>query len=111
MKRKSKHQRDQERWAKQYGSEAYIRYIKTLPCCGCGRQSDIEASHVRSRGAGGKWYHIVPKCYDCHQRVWHGLNAGRDTFCTRFGWTIQGLMDYAQELADKGRDLVEPDAT
>ena len=50
------------------------KYVRTLPCCVCGRGSDYtQACHVKSRGAGGRAYldngdgNLLNMCGTCHQ--------------------------------------------
>lgn len=85
---KSPHQRKQERFRKHYGSKAYLAAIHAQPCEGCGTEQDIEASHIRSKGAGGTWRDLVAKCRQCH-REWH--NWGRFTWCERKGVLLEQL--------------------
>lgn len=59
----------------QYG-ESYGDWIRSMPCIGCGRLDEIQASHVQSKGAGGKKDSLVPMCFDCHSEY----GRGRHTF-------------------------------
>lgn len=46
------------------------RMSRLLPCCCCGRAPRSEASHVVSRGAGGKdTANVVPMCRTHHHRM------------------------------------------
>lgn len=60
-----------KRWEDAFGSEAYVQWVKGLPCIveDCERR-DIECAHVKSRGAGGGPEHIVPLCA-LHHREQH----------------------------------------
>lgn len=53
-------------WVKHYHSEAYLFYIRTLPCIvpGCKRPS--EAAHAVSKGAGGTYRDLFPCCHEHH---------------------------------------------
>lgn len=54
--------------------------IRGMACCLCGAAPPSDPHHARSRGAGGKWWHLVPLCRSCHLRFhakglapWPGL--------------------------------------
>lgn len=63
---------------------AYLDYIRSLPCCICGRIA--EAAHVRSRGAGGTDYQTVPLCHGHHMEQ-HTI--GIKTFQARYAIDLQ----------------------
>lgn len=58
-----------------YHSDEFIDWIHGLSCVvnGCGSQ-EIEASHIRSRGAGGRWEDVVPMCR-AHHREFHDMGV------------------------------------
>lgn len=66
-------ERKARRFMEAYHSEAYVEFIHAQPCVviGCDGR-DIEASHIRSRGAGGKWDEIVPMCA-AHHAEFHAI--------------------------------------
>lgn len=53
------------RFRRQYGTSAYIELLTSLPCVECNRRP-VDPSHVRSRGAGGRWHQQVPHCREHH---------------------------------------------
>jgi len=52
---------------KQFGPKAV--WIRKQPCATCARAPPSEASHARSRGAGGAAEHLIPQCRHCHQEL------------------------------------------
>lgn len=56
-----------------YRSADYLAFVRSHPCCGCGRREDVEAHHwaERARGKGQKApdTRTVPLCVLCHERV------------------------------------------
>jgi hypothetical protein len=65
-------QRNPKRLRKRRGLEFGEKavWIRTLPCVLCKRRPSLEdpmtASHVKSRGSGGKSDSLVPMCPRCH---------------------------------------------
>lgn len=49
-------------FAEDFGGAEYLVWIQAMPCAICGVSGFTQASHVRSRGAGGKASDIVPLC-------------------------------------------------
>lgn len=57
-------------------SGAYLDYIKTKPCVGCGKEP-VDAHHVRPKGTGSGWqndFTAAPFCRQCHTE-WHSKGA------------------------------------
>lgn len=54
-------------FARNFHSEAFVRWTHRQPCIACGARRFIHCAHVRSRGAGGTWRDIVPLCESCHR--------------------------------------------
>jgi len=50
----------------------YLSWIRTLPCCMCGKNSPSEAHHSKTGGTGIKAsdYTAIPLCREHHQE-WH----------------------------------------
>lgn len=59
-----------------YPALDYSAWIRERPClvAGCVSGEKVEAHHAISRGAGGKWMHLVPLCSACHRDV-HQIGA------------------------------------
>jgi hypothetical protein len=61
-------------FARIYGSQERVRWVKSLPCCGCGRlptdDAQTENAHTVSGGKGRKAdaATIAPLCHGCHMR-------------------------------------------
>lgn len=55
---------------------AYLRFIRTFPCIGCGTQRRIEAMHTGPHGLGQKSSDLkaLPGCHACHLE--HDANPG-----------------------------------
>lgn len=56
---------------------AYLNWVKTLPCCGCGDHSD-DPHHIHSRGFKGMGtkvpdYMTMPLCRICHDELHRGV--------------------------------------
>ena len=49
-------------------NKKYLAWIRTLPCCLCGRPQDVQAHHSESGGMGikGSDYSALPLCPVCH---------------------------------------------
>ena len=76
-------ERKARRFANTYHSDEFVAWIHSMPCCvpGCDERQ-IEATHIRSRGAGGKWEDVVPMGA-AHHRELHQL--GIRTFSAKYG--------------------------
>jgi hypothetical protein len=44
--------------------ERYLDFIRSLPCCNCGKKSDPH--HTKTRGSGGSDLTAIPCCRECH---------------------------------------------
>lgn len=51
-------------WARKYGSEARVLFVKSLACCACGVVGYSEVAHIGNGGAGRKAdaRYTVPLC-------------------------------------------------
>ncbi len=69
-------ERKKRLFAEDFYSQEFVDFIHSLPCALCGIRRNVEAAHVRSRGAGGKAKDVVPLCGEmfygramsCHSR-------------------------------------------
>ncbi len=64
-------------------------YVRSLPCCACGRVGLTEAAHTKARGMGGAngdWSAIAPLCgFDGKRTGCHELyDLHRSEFCEAF---------------------------
>lgn len=82
--------------------------VRALPCAACGALPPSDPHHhEHTRGAGGKWKHIVPLCRRCHNAVdapW----GGKETFEREHG---VDLTDLARRLAAASGPATEADET
>jgi 5-methylcytosine-specific restriction endonuclease McrA len=56
---------------------SHLKWVRTLPCLGCGRQDGVEAAHIRfgdrrfaarplGLGEKGDDWRVTPLCKECH---------------------------------------------
>lgn len=76
--KKRNNKRAKRRRERDFGAKA--EYIRSMPCCACGKDGPSDPHHHPSRGAGGTSADLVPLCFLCH-REFH--DAGADTFQAR----------------------------
>ena len=52
-------------------STAYLRFVRSLPCCACGGTRYVEAMHCGPRGLGQKVddQDALPGCRFCHREL------------------------------------------
>lgn len=75
------------RWSKQYRSEEFVLFVKSLPCVRCTKHGNIEVHHDPPRSRGGTWKDTSPACkWECHPRR-HSL--GVKTFWAEVGMSYQ----------------------
>jgi len=81
-------------------NEKYKAYIRTLPCCLCGANQDIQAHHTESGGMAlkGSDYSTVPECPRCHERMdtKRGIGVFADGELNRV--IIRCLIGYVERL-------------
>jgi hypothetical protein len=75
--------------------EAYKRFIRKLPCVGCGKSWGIEAAHFGPHGLGQKASDLqtLPLCRGCHQtgaKSYHKL--GPKDFAIVHGIDVETLI-------------------
>lgn len=88
-----------------YGTTAHQRFLRGLPCVGCGRMGSEDCPHhlhhVRNDGMGRKAdaKHQVPLCCWCHQELHH---MGQMTFERAHGAVLlyRTLESWAETFAD-----------
>jgi len=70
---------------------AYLRFIRTLPCCACGSTLRIEAAHIGPRGLGQKVddKNALPLCFWCHREL---HEVGPVEFATKYGVDFPALI-------------------
>jgi hypothetical protein len=67
-------QKLQRGYVKPLRSKAYLEWVATLPCCGCGQPAD-EAHHIIAAGLGGGMgtkpsdFMTMPVCRICHDEI------------------------------------------
>lgn len=79
MKRRNA-KRAKKRYQEHFGDKA--AFVRSRPCCVCGRSGPSDPHHHPSRGAGGTSKDLVPLCRE-HHNEFHGPNGGAETFQTR----------------------------
>lgn len=86
--------------ARNFGERANL--VRAMPCLlsGAGCKGQVEAAHVRSRGAGGDRRDLVPLCSG-HHREQH--QRGLPTFCTTHKLDLRAAAArIAVELDERG---------
>ncbi len=81
-----------ERFERDFGGIDKVRWTKSHACATCHDPPPSEASHIKSRGAGGTSCDIIPQCSKCH-RLWHDL--GRLGFCEKYQLSTEDLRSMA----------------
>lgn len=104
-----KARRKRERFAKQFHSDAFVRFVHSRPCAITGLlsgnfQTTIQCAHVgKSRGAGGTWKDVIPLGRAAH----HDFDTLSDVqFYTKRRITKQSVIEmlpyYRQLYMDAG---------
>ena len=72
-------------------STAYLKFIRSLPCCACGGTRSIEAMHCGPRGLGQKTddKQALPGCRYCHREL-HEL--GPVEFAQKYSIDFEALI-------------------
>lgn len=72
-----------QRSAEEGGDEAYLAFIRSLPCCACGARAPSHAHHEtgggRGKGQKAPDRRTLPLCFRCH-RQFHDLNGRFEGF-------------------------------
>lgn len=57
-------------------NEEYLKFIRKLPCCACGKSRGVEAAHFGPRGLGTRASdkNALPVCYKCHRTGPHAYH-------------------------------------
>lgn len=82
-----------------YGSEERVLFVKTLPCCACGRfpshDHPSENHHTENGGLSRKagYLSIVPLCAPCHRLI-HQI--GKKSFVARYGVSFPAAAIFTQ---------------
>lgn len=76
-----------------FRSPRYLKFIRSLPCCVCGRTRSIEAAHVGPRGMGQKCSDLetIPLCA-LHHKEQHRI--GLKKFTADYQLDIRGLLGH-----------------
>lgn len=64
-----------------FRSKKFLAYVRTLPCCICGRTETVVAHHVEGGGVGMKCSDAlaIPLCFHHHVGD-EGIHRGKKTF-------------------------------
>ena len=76
------------RFEQGFHSEAFVAWVRSLACCVSGESGTaddpIVCAHVRSRGAGGRWWHVVPMLASLHEEQhWIGMRRFEEKYSVR----------------------------
>lgn len=65
------------------GDEAYLDFVRSLPCCACGKNAPSHAHHEtgggRGKGQKAPDNRTMPLCFQCH-REFHSVSGRFDGF-------------------------------
>lgn len=52
-----------------FRSEKYLKFVRSLPCCACGTNLEVEAHHTETGGMAlrGSDGFCIPLCAPCHR--------------------------------------------
>ena len=87
-------------FARKFGSLARVKFVASLPCCGCRHPGPNRNHHVRTAQNSGTGYkpdakYIVPLCDKCH----HELHQhGAETFERRHLINLLEIAAKVEEL-------------
>jgi hypothetical protein len=70
---------------KKEASGAYREYVKSSPCCVCGKRPSDPAHYPRTVGAGAGEDDVIPLCRECHGEQ---HNIGVNSFFEKYGHLI-----------------------
>lgn len=87
---------DQARFEAQFGSQARVEAIRLMGCVICG-SIPSENCHVRSRGAGGNYKHIVHMCHQHHAEL-HTIGLGN--FEAKYNVDLMAIAHEISQLLD-----------
>ena len=83
-----------------FRDRSYLDYIKSLPCCNCGREAEPHHTQVGGTGIKGSDYRTVPMCRTCHM-ILH--QNGKETFQKKFNVNFnERIIEYLEEYLGKG---------
>ena len=83
-------------------SRAYLSYVSSLECCGCGVQAD-EAHHIISAGLGGGMgtkasdLLVMPVCRGCHDALHKDVKAWEATNNSQWMHVCLTLLQAAED--------------
>jgi len=89
----SKSERKKKRFKKHFYSVERVRFIASHPCELTGKLCSIHNAHMKSRGAGGTYKHVVPLHFLAHKDF---DEMGKEKFEKKYGRTKQSVRDRAE---------------
>ena len=90
---RNKAERKKERFEKHFHSVDRVRFMGSRPCEITGKLCSIHNAHMKSRGAGGTYKHIVPLHFLAHKDF---DEMGEEKFEKKYGRTKQSVRDRAE---------------
>lgn len=97
-----------KRSAEDGGDEAYLEFVRSLPCCACGKPGPSHAHHEtgagRGKGQKAPDNRTIPLCFQCH-RDFHQVGGRFDgfTFESKRLWQemeIERVQELRRQLED-----------
>lgn len=86
--------KQRRRFERQYESDERVAWVRSLPCLVCLGTPSENAHAAKSKGAGGRSWHIVPLCYKHHDEQ----HSGVKTFETKYGLNLEAAAIHTQDI-------------
>tara|TARA_R110002110_G_scaffold104794_2_gene263915 strand:- start:51 stop:368 length:318 start_codon:yes stop_codon:yes gene_type:complete len=99
---KRKRERKKALFARNFHSQERVEWIRSLPCALTGIEGQSHNAHMKSRGSGGTWHHIVPLSTAAH-RDYDELDKVH--FAAKYGTTkaaVKSLAAHYQLMWEEG---------
>lgn len=87
-------------FARNFHSAERVQAVQAMPCALSGQPGPCHNAHIRSRGAGGRWYDVIPLAPEVHR----AFDEHRRDTLRAYGVTISELQCRARELARQHKD-------
>ena len=94
---KIKAERKKERFEKHFHSVDRVRFMGSRPCEITGKLCSVHNAHMKSRGAGGTYKHVVPLHFLAHKDF---DEMGEEKFEKKYGRTKQSVRDRAEHYEE-----------
>lgn len=88
-------------------SSAYLKFIRSLPCCACGGRGPSEAAHGKAAGMAlkGDDFEAMPLCAACHRegrRSYHRM-GNEEAWAAWWGLDLAAIRKDLRERFEQWR--------